>query len=128
MLEFKQTDTAAEVILTLTEFETINDPYYLFVFTHVLTKDVVAFIKSQSDDESSYPVRYNQFTIDPTIVFAAAEPGEWHYEIHEQPGNTNLDPLLSGAILEYGKLIIDRDPEFAFEMYDSQTSFKTYNG
>lgn len=128
MLQFKQDDTSAILILTLTELVSIADPYYLFVFTHVLTKDVVKFLKSSTDDESHYPSRYNQFTIDPSVVFEDQQPGEWHYKIYEQVSSTNTDPTLADAILEYGKMLLDRATDFSFTKYDQPTTFKTYNG
>ena len=128
MLEFKQDDTAAVLILTLTESVSLPAPYYLLAFTCVLTKDVVAFLKTMDDDESDYPDRYNQFTINPSVMFAGYQPGEWHYKVYEQASDSNLDPALSGAVLEFGKMILDRAEEFAYEIYDSPTTFKTYNG
>jgi hypothetical protein len=128
MLQFKQDDTAAVMILTLTELVSIIDPFYLFVFTHVTTKDVVNFVKAEIDDESDYPARYNQFTIDASTVFANQQSGEWHYKVYEQSSSTNLDPELSGGLLEEGKLLLDRSAEFAYTQYDQQTSYKTYNG
>ena len=128
MLEFKQDDITAVLILTLTENTTLPAPDYLFVFTHVETKDTVSFVKAEIDDESLYPQRYNQFTIDPSVVFAGKQPGEWHYRIYEQDNATNLNPALSGIVLENGKLRLNRATEFAFAKYDSATSFKVYNG
>lgn len=125
MLEFKQTDTTADLILTLTELVSLPAPVFLFVFTHVLTKDVVAFIGT---DTSLFTSRYNEFNINPSVVFANKQPGEWHYIIYEQSSLTNLDPLLTGAALEYGKMILDRDPAFSFTKYDTPTTYKTYNG
>lgn len=127
MLEFKQTDTAAVMILTLTELVTLTDPNYLFIFKHVTTKDIVAFVKSGVDDESDYPARYNQFTIDP-VLFAGQPTGEWHYQVYEQADNSNLDPFLSGGLLEEGKLYVDRDPAFSFTTYNTSTTYKAYNG
>ncbi len=128
MLEFKRTDTSAELILTLTEMVSIDNANYLFVFTNVLTKDIISFVKLQGDDESAFPERYNQFTIDPASLFLQSQPGEWHYQIYEQESTTNLDPVLAGGKLEDGKLIIEEDPAFQFTKYDSPTTFKTYNG
>jgi hypothetical protein len=128
MLQFDQDDTTAEMILTLTEFVTIPAAYYLFVFTHVETKNIVAFVKAESDDESDYPQRYNQFTIDAADVFEDQPTGEWHYKVYEQASAVNTDPDLSGAVLEYGKLILDRATEFAYAQYESTTSYKAYNG
>lgn len=116
------------MILTLTELVSIAPPYYLFEFTHVTTKDVVKFVKSDIEDESTYPHRYNQFTIDASVVFAGKQPGEWHYKVYEQASSSNLDPELAGAILEEGKLLLDRSIDFAFTQYQQSTSFKVYNG
>lgn len=128
MLEFKQNDTAVALILTLTELVTLTAPNFLFVFTHVTTKDQVIFIKIDGDDESTHPDRYNQYTVNPSILFAGKAPGEWHYTIYEQASDTNIDPDLAGSALEYGKLRLDRTAEFEYEKYDSPTSYKTYNG
>jgi hypothetical protein len=128
MLQFKQDNTAAVMILTLTEFVTLPAPYYLFVFTHVTTKNAVAFVKAEIDDESDYPQRYNQFTIDAAAVFLNKQPGEWHYKVYEQASAVNVDPALSGAVLEYGKLYLDRATDFTYTQYDSSTSYKVYNG
>lgn len=128
MLDFRQDDTAAVMILTLTEFVTISMPYYLFVFTHVETKDIVAFVKAEADDESLYPTRYNQFTINAAMVFSDKRPGEWHYQVYEQASAVNTDTSLAGNLLEYGKLMLDRAVDFSYTKYDQATSYKTYNG
>lgn len=128
MLQFKQDNTAAIMILTLTEFVTLPAPYYLFVFTHVTTKSVVAFVKAKIDDQSNYPQRYNQFTIDASVVFANQRTGEWHYKVYEQASSTNIDPALTGGLLEEGKLILDRATSFVYTQYDTSTSYKSYNG
>lgn len=128
MLQFRQTDTAIALILTLTELATLTEPNFLFAFTHVVTKDVVAFVKTTADDESNYADRYNQFTIDPSTVFAGMQPGEWHYAVYEQESADNLDPALATGLLETGKTLIGRDEDFAYDMYDSPTTFKVYNG
>lgn len=128
MLQFKQDDTTAVMILTLTEKVTIDTPYYLFVFTHVTTKDQVKFIKSEADDESDYPDRYNQFTINAATVFDDRQPGEWHYKVYQQESAVNLDPALAGIILEEGKLLLDRATEFEYTQYEQTASYKVYNG
>lgn len=116
------------MILTLTEFVTLPAPYYLFVFTHVETKNVVAFVKSEADDESDHPERYNQFTIDADDVFENQPTGEWHYKVYEQEGSTNIDPDIAGNLLEDGKLRLNRAIEFGYDQYESNTSYKAYNG
>lgn len=127
MLEFKQSDTSAELILTLNEFVTLDSPHFLFVFTHVLTKTQVAFVLASADDESSFD-RYNRFLINPSVLFADAEVGEWHYKVYEQASDSNLDPTSAGDLLEYGKLMLLKTMAYAPTKYDSTTSFKTYTG
>lgn len=128
MLQFDQDNTAAELILTLTEFVTIHAPYYLFVFTNVTTKDVVTMIKSEADDESDYPNRYNKFTINASTVFVGQQSGEWHYKVYQQNSPTNINPDSAEGILEYGKLILDRATQFSYTMYNQTQTFKAYNG
>lgn len=128
MLQFDQDNTAAVLILTLTEFVTINTPYYLFVFTHVTTKAVVTMIKGEIDDESEFPNRYNQFTINAAEVFEDQPPGEWHYKVYQQSSATNIDSNAAQGVLEYGKLILDRATEFTYTMYEQAQSYKVYNG
>lgn len=120
MLQFKISDTSAVLTLTLTELITVTNPVYKFVFTHVLTKQQVTFDKTTGEDESDYQSRYNQFTINPSVIFANKEVGEWHYIIYE---NTT-----SGEILEMGKLMLLRTTDFAYTNYNQAVTFKTYNG
>lgn len=127
MLQFKQDATSAELILTLSEKVSINDPYYLFVFTHVLTKSSIIFIKSEGDDDSVSQGRYNRFTINPSVVFLDQPTGEWHYKIYEQASSTNTDLSLTGAVLEYGKMRLDRATDFAFVRYNETTAYKAYD-
>lgn len=128
MLQFDQDNTAAELILTLTEFVTIPTPYYLFVFTNVTTKDQVKLVKAEIDDESQYPQRYNKFTINAAVVFANQLSGEWHYKVYQQSSSTNIDPDATEGVLEYGKLILNRATEFSYTMYEQSQTFKAYNG
>lgn len=128
MIQFRQSETAAEVILTLTEKVTLADPYYLFVFTHVLTKDVVAFVRYSGNDESNYTDRYNKFTLNPSVTFSGKPIGEYHYIIYEQADATNTDVAQTGNVLEYGKLRLLRATDFAFTQYNETQTFKTYNG
>lgn len=114
MLEFNTTDATVELILTLTEHVTVNDPTFNFVFTHVLTGNTVEFSKTSAEDESNNTERFNAFTID-TSVFTL--PGEYHYEVTEDQ---------TGTVLEKGKLLVDRD--FNFTKYNGSTSYKVYTG
>lgn len=95
-------------------------PDYYFVFRNILTKDVISFTKLNADDQSLFQSRYNKFTINPSVVFAGKQPGEWHYKVYENDAN--------GQLLEQGKMMLDDGAGFTYSKYDSNTSFKTYNG
>jgi hypothetical protein len=119
MLKFKIDSTSERIILTLSELVTVNDPIYQFTFTQVTTKEVVTFTRTTDDDFSNYPDRYNEFEINPSVLFEEVQIGEWHYVVTEQQ---------TANVLEYGKLYLDRAVDFAFTQYDIATTFKTYNG
>src|SRR6478609_5860338 len=112
MIQFNQSILSYDFIFTLNEAITVNEPTFLFVFTHVLTKDQVTFLKTQENDNSEHPERYNSFTVDTTLF---THVGEWHYTVTQEQHN---------VLLESGKMIIDRD--FEFTMYDGATSYKAY--
>jgi hypothetical protein len=128
MLQFKQSDVSATIILTLTELVTIPNAYYLFVFTHTTTKDVVAFVLGQSDDNSAYQYRYNSFTINPSVLFAGYDVGEWRYRVYQQASPTNTNTALANGVIEYGRLVLDRSVDFAYSAYDTAQNFKEYSG
>lgn len=115
-----------QIIVTLNELKTIDAPYYLFVFTHTTTSDVVKFIKSSSDDESEYPERYNLFTINSSL-FDGFLDGEWHYTVYEQESSTNEDISLARAV-ENGKLKLNPEEEFEYIKYNQTQTYKSYNG
>jgi hypothetical protein len=128
MLELHFGESSEKVIVTLNELITLTDPYYLFVFTHVTTKDVVSIIRSTAQDESLYPERYNQFDIDTTTVFEDRHPGEWHYNIYEQSDDTNTDVADTASLVEYGKMILYPATAYAPTKYNESTTYKVYNG
>ena len=128
MLELTKGQTSEKIIVTLDELKTLNEPYYLFVFTHVTTKDVVKFIISAEDDESNYPERYNQFNLNTETIFGLKPVGEWHYIIYEQASSTNQDPDLTTSLLEYGKMLLYPTSAFAYTKYDNPVTYKAYNG
>ena len=128
MLQFKQSDNAAVLTLTLTENVSLQDPYFLFVFTHILTKTKVKLIRSTGGDQSYYPGRYNQFTVNAATEFLNAPIGQYNYKVYEQLSSTNTNELMTGAVIEYGKLILNRDTAFAFTKYNQAQTFKAYNG
>lgn len=115
------------MIVTLTELQTLNEPFFLFRFVHVITKNVVSIIKSSEDDESNYPERYNQFDIDTAVLFQDQPRGEWHYWAYEQSSDTNTDTEQAN-LLENGKMYLYPPEGFEFDKYDQPVTYKAYNG
>jgi hypothetical protein len=126
MVLIDNTDTSFQLILTLEEKRTLTNPYYLFVFTHQDTGNTIKFLKFSEDDESDYPLRYQQFTIDPAVVFLNAKLGFYLYNIYEQLSSTNTDVALTGAEVENGKMrLITTDADIYTE-HSQTVTFKTY--
>lgn len=126
MLELHTGQTSEKIIVTLTELQTLSNPYYLFVFEHTTTKNIVAFVAGA--DESAFTDRFNKFTIDTAVTFAYQPPGMWTYTAYEQDGAINTDPDLAAGILEYGKMILYKADDFAYTKYNEPVTYQAYNG
>ena len=114
------------VVITLTEFTTLVDAYYLFVFMHVTTKDIVNFILPMSADLSTHQWRYNEFLFDASH-FNDAEVGKYQYHIYEQASssNTNTTGL---TLVETGKMDLNNAAAFEFTQYSTATNYTQYGG
>lgn len=111
-----KSSTNDNVALSLLEKTTIPNPFYLFEFianfTHVKYYQIftdVSVVGVQRD-------RSNLFNIEVVNSGAGANQivlgnvGLYKYNIYEQTSSTNLDPLLSGDIVEEGGLkLIDNE-------------------
>lgn len=119
--------TAEVMTVTLNEKRTLDDGYYLFVFTHYTTKQVVTKIYAFAEDDSAYPDRFNQFEINTAIVFLNKPVGMWQYNIYEQESSSNTDPEglteVESGIMELRPIV-----QFTFEEYDGTTTYKVYGG
>lgn len=116
------------VIVTLTENTTLTNGYYLFVFTHETTKEVIYVIKQFNSDLSNYKYRYNEFLFSASI-FTNATIGKYLYDVYEQTSasNTNITGL---HLVETGKmdLNVSSTPVDVFNEYSTPTTFTTYGG
>lgn len=118
---------AEHIIVTLNEKKTIDSGYYLFLFTHMVTMEVVSKIYSFLADQSDFQDRYNDFEIDTQTVFGDSSIGFWTYKVYEQVSSSNTDP--DGlTLVERGIMRLDPVEEFAFTEYEAATSFKMYQG
>lgn len=128
MLNFGGANTTQNFVVTLTERVSIQNPYYLFVFEHVTTKQEFKFVLDSGDDLSAYPERFNQFQIDVTALMPDAPEGDYRYSIYEQASSTNTDVASTGALLEVGQMKMDVLPDRTYTKYNQSQSFKVYNG
>lgn len=120
------------VALTLSETVTIADPKYLFVLKNSQTKEVYTFI---AIDGSEYKDRYNLFQIrvktSPNRLNGEVNltiGSQYTYEVREQGSSVNLDPALSGAVLEVGILIYNIAYTQREEYTNEQNTRKVYKG
>lgn len=118
-----QTDT----LVTLSESTTLVNPYYLFIFTNVSTKDVYTQIVNSSSDTSTYPERINIYTYNVVTLFANALAGQYSYEVYEQASSSNTNP--NGLLLvECGKMLLNPANNLIQNGYEPQTTYKGYAG
>jgi hypothetical protein len=117
-----------KLTFTLNEKKTLTEPYYLFVFEKVGGGTTVKFIKSSASDESDYPLRCNEWTVNVNTLFNSADPGGYNYTVYEQASSTNEDTSLTTGVVEWGKMTLKKATQFAPEGYDSTHTVKAYNG
>lgn len=115
---------SSDVILTLTEKQTLAAPNYLFYFINRTSNDVVAFVKLNNADTSAHKDRYNKFSINAQTTFNGKLAGEWTYTIYEQTSSTNTDPNAATGLLEIGILRLDDSTSFGFTEYETNNTFK----
>ncbi len=114
----------SDVIVTLTEKQTLSSPNYLFYFINRTSNDTVAFVKLNNTDTSAYKDRYNKFSINATTYFNNELAGEWTYYIYEQASTSNVNPDLATTLLETGILRLDDSTTFEFTEYETNNTFK----
>lgn len=99
-------DNPTNFIFTLNEKETTAWAYWHFVFTNVVTKQVITFAKLRSTDLSLYPTRFNEFS---AAFFSTLTIGQWGYLVY----GSNSAVATSGEELETGLVrVIDNDTVF----------------
>jgi len=114
MLVLTQGQTAEYLIVTLNEKRTLDNGYYLFVFTSNPEGYTAAKIYYFAEDESSYQDRYNKFPINTSTVFLNKPTGEYLYKVYEQASSSNVDPTGLTEV-ERGILVLNPATEFEFE-------------
>lgn len=127
MIILTKGNTDQDIVVTLNEKRTISSGYYLFVFTHFTTKEVVNKIYNFAEDESAYPSRYNKFPINTSTVFTSSPVGQWWYNVYEQASSSNTD-VTGLTEVEAGVMTLKPATEFAYESYSATTTYNAYGG
>lgn len=120
--------TAETIIVTLNEKRTLTTGYYLFLFTHYTTKEIVTKIYNFTEDDSAYPDRFNSFEINTSVVFSGRPTGQWKYSIYEQASSSNTDTDLALTEVEKGILTLKPATEFSYIKYNEPSIYTAYNG
>lgn len=130
MLRFDKSDIVFFITVTLTELtEPLNPLYYLFVFTHIETKQGIKKIFSSLDDLSEYKYRYNKFRVTNALDFFGSSPvGHYVYKVYEQSDNDNTDTVNKPVVEEGRMFLSDYQNRFQLDEYTTQTDYKSYNG
>jgi hypothetical protein len=117
----------SETIVTLNESTTIENPYYLFVFTNVSTKVQYKINVNSASDTNQFTERANIFQFNTITLFASAQAGQYSYEVFEQESSTNLNP--SGLnLVECGKMLLNPAANLIQQGYEPETTYKGYGG
>lgn len=123
MLVLKQGVTTDNIVVTLAEKITLPVPYFVFVFTHVTTKQVVTYLPALGDDISVAKSRYNEFIM-PMNLFTGKAPGQWQYKVFEAATST---PITTGLnLLENGKMFLIDAKTVSLIGYNSITTMTGY--
>jgi hypothetical protein len=109
------------IYFTGTEKATIANPFFLFVFIHRVTGDVVKLMATNQ----SITGRYDSFAFTVNNYFDLKEDGFWGYTIHQKVSSSDL--TVSGLILEEGYMFLNPATPFEPTKYEEQNNnFVTY--
>jgi len=111
------------IYFTGTEKITLTAPYFLFIFTNKITKELIKFMATNT----STTLRYDKFSMVVNTSFSTATTGFWEYEVRQKASAVDL--VISGTIVETGYMYLNPATDFAPTEYTDQVNtFKTYNG
>lgn len=125
-------NSSNNVIITVTENQTLTSPYYLFNLTSHLSKIEYNFICA---DSSSATSRYNKFNIVETGStyqnltggsVNLAETGWYTYKVYEQASATNLTVANAGSMLEQGLCFVSGSTQINYIKDNNQSTYITH--
>jgi hypothetical protein len=107
---------------TGTEKALLTNPYFLFVFTHRVTNEIVKFVATNI----STTQRVDSFSLAVNSRFADGDCGFWKYEVYEQSSSSSTDTTGKNKV-EEGYMVLSPATEFTPTKYTEQTNtFITY--
>jgi len=116
---------------TVSERTTITNATYLFTFINDQSQKTKSFIAQHILSN----IRYDKFIIEESNtedlengVVTLDQIGQWSYTIREQASATNLDPLLSGDIVEEGIVKVFETSTTIPTFTEVTTEIKVFNG
>lgn len=119
------------VVLTLSEKTTIEDATYLFTFINDQSKKTKSFIAQHISSN----IRFDEFIIEENDtedllngIVKLDQLDTWSYSITEQSSTTNLDPALSGNIVEIGIVKVFESSTTIPTFTEETTEKKVFNG
>ena len=118
--------TTANLVLTLTEKQTIVDANYLFVFTSRSTNDVVSYVFSNGADISTNRTRWNEFELVVNDLFENESEGWWGYDVYEQESTTNTN-ITGLDKLESGLMFLTDNVTPTNTIFSQEVKFKLYD-
>ncbi len=123
---YLQLDTVVDVLLPLKDSEMLTSPNYLFRFVQRTTNEEITFVKTSSDDTSSYPDRYRKFSFDVDQLFCGMI-GEYYFYIYEQASASNTDYTAAGNLLTFGVAsLVEADGDtYEVTHYNTDNTFIT---
>ena len=125
-------NTTNNIVLTLREVTTIENPYYLFVITSDSTNESKIFT---GVDISSNIVRYNEFNIELNStedlndsIINLPLKGFYKYKIYSTSVLNDLDVSNTTELVEEGKVYVDGTDGTEFTYTSSDETKVVYNG
>lgn len=97
-------DEVNNIVLTLSEVSSLNNPYYLFVFQSEFNPEADP-IYFTSLDISNYPERFNQFLLDEPIDVELIK-GQYTYSVYESLEVPSTIDDTTGNIIEEGRMVV----------------------
>jgi hypothetical protein len=115
------------LIATVSMNRTLQNPYYLFSFQHIASKERVSFIPEVVTTNTRYDkFRFIEGTTNPNtnpLTIQFPYDGQYYYSIYEQVSSTNTNIALTYNKLESGRAVVivgdDQTDECFFEPYIS---------